>query len=95
MRSAHFERAQFFLDVAGCSHSPCIVNLISHQKGKGGKGGREETEKERSGERRRKRERGKEGGEKVGEERREEGERCGGSKVERREGGKVKEKGKR
>ena len=32
MRSAHFNRAQFFLDVAGCSDSPRIVNLISHQK---------------------------------------------------------------
>ena len=31
-RSAHFERAQFFLDVAGCSDSPCIVNITSHQK---------------------------------------------------------------
>ena len=32
MRSAHFERTQFFLDVAGCSDSPCIVNIICHQK---------------------------------------------------------------
>ena len=32
MRSAHVERAQFFLDVAGCSDSPRIVNLITHQK---------------------------------------------------------------
>ena len=32
MRSAHFKRAKFFLDVPGCSDSPCIVNLISHQK---------------------------------------------------------------
>ena len=32
MRSAHFERAQFFLDVAVCSDSPCNVKNISHQK---------------------------------------------------------------
>ena len=32
MRSAHFEPAQFFLDGAGCSDPPSIVNLIGHQE---------------------------------------------------------------
>ena len=32
MRSAHFERALFFLNFSGCYDSPCIVSITSHQK---------------------------------------------------------------